>query len=597
MRKTLLTLFFSLFCISIFAYEENIKIDNIYYQFDDVNNTAKVVPQYHEIGFGGTQDGWMYGNDYSGDVIIPEQVSYNEKTYTVTAIGDCAFATSNIESLYIPKTVTTLENGWASAMNYLYTIECSDENPKYSVYKNVLYEGNTLLVCPRYYDETIYIKEGVTELYGGLNHCDFSYIVLPSTLQVIRDGTFNECSYLMEIEIPDNVTTIGKMAFNNCVSLSEITLGKNLTTVASDAFQNCEELKTVYNNSDLSITAGSSDCGGVALNALWVYNHHIHVYMTYYNLNFNFYSILGELYCIECGKSVNFWGELHYEVVTEPTENTDGEGHFYSQFNDSRIEDYSKYVVIPKGSNTPILPEEYEHIHFYENPDYTYDANTNSVTAQAVCYDYECTSEITETVELTLVTITPATSTTDGLSQWIGVFENPIFETYEGETQIIPSHTHIFDYVKYDINADSTQITAAANCSVCYEKISETVNFNYEIVDIATTEKEGKGRYYGIFTNEYFEDYEDFIILPKLPKEEDDEEISIKESTVKTLIYTHGSSVIIENAIGKKAMIYNIIGNLIYNRPIYNDKETIQLSQNGLYIIKVEDKIQKIIIK
>ena len=44
-------------------------------------------------------------------------------------------------------------------------------------------------------------------------------------------------------------------------------------------------------------------------------------------------------------------------------------------------------------------------------------------------------------------------------------------------------------------------------------------------------------------------------------------------------------------------MIYNIIGNLIYNRPIYTDKETIQLSQNGLYIIKVEDKIQKIIIK
>ncbi len=48
-------------------------------------------------------------NDYDGDLSIPEQITHNGTTYTVTAIRKFAFYGSSLTSITIPNSVTMLE--------------------------------------------------------------------------------------------------------------------------------------------------------------------------------------------------------------------------------------------------------------------------------------------------------------------------------------------------------------------------------------------------------------------------------------------------------------------------------------------------------
>lgn len=57
-----------------------------------------------------------YSNEYYGAVTIPESVTYNGNTYSVTSIGDRAFLRcSSLTSMEIPNSVTTL--GFMLSMN------------------------------------------------------------------------------------------------------------------------------------------------------------------------------------------------------------------------------------------------------------------------------------------------------------------------------------------------------------------------------------------------------------------------------------------------------------------------------------------------
>ena len=61
---------------------ENADGKTIYYNF--INNTKL------EVTYRGSSYS-SYSNEYSGNVVIPESVTYNEKKYSVTSIGQYAF--------------------------------------------------------------------------------------------------------------------------------------------------------------------------------------------------------------------------------------------------------------------------------------------------------------------------------------------------------------------------------------------------------------------------------------------------------------------------------------------------------------------------
>ena len=74
----------------------------IYYEW--INDSTELAVSYRTISNGG---GGYYGyHEYAGNIVIPESVIYNDKTYSVTSIGLYAFEScKDLVSVTIPKSI------------------------------------------------------------------------------------------------------------------------------------------------------------------------------------------------------------------------------------------------------------------------------------------------------------------------------------------------------------------------------------------------------------------------------------------------------------------------------------------------------------
>ena len=78
------------------------KVDGIYYKITSSSAPYTVAVTYRGKYF------HSY-NEYTGSVTIPEKVTYNGKTYSVTSIGGLAFyECSSLTSVTIPNSVTSI---------------------------------------------------------------------------------------------------------------------------------------------------------------------------------------------------------------------------------------------------------------------------------------------------------------------------------------------------------------------------------------------------------------------------------------------------------------------------------------------------------
>lgn len=78
------------------------------------------------------------------------------------------------------------------------------------------------------------------------NGCSaLSSIELPESLEKIEYNAFDDCSALKSIVIPDKVTYIGEGAFSKSTGLQEAYIGDGVTEIAAKAFAECTALKTV----------------------------------------------------------------------------------------------------------------------------------------------------------------------------------------------------------------------------------------------------------------------------------------------------------------------------------------------------------------
>jgi len=100
-------------------------------------------------------------------------------------------------------------------------------------------------------DLTFTLNGGGTEysVAGCLTSASGS-LVIPSIyneLPVTSIGpyTFNSCSSLINITIPESVTSIGEWAFRNCTSLVSVIIPEGVTSIGPYTFYNCTSLTTI----------------------------------------------------------------------------------------------------------------------------------------------------------------------------------------------------------------------------------------------------------------------------------------------------------------------------------------------------------------
>jgi hypothetical protein len=217
-----------------------------------------------------TVTGHVNGYDATGDLIIPESVSYGGKNYAVTTIGETAFLYCfYLTNLSIPNSVTTIE---ASAFAY-----CQGFTGDLVIPNSVTTVGyGAFQICPGF-DGDLIIGSGVTEIGDfAFNSCDGmkGTLYIPSNVQSLGGNSFgycafsgivvdpenpnydsrNDCNAIIETNtnelltgckntvIPDGVTSIGYCAFRGIAGLTSIAFPESLTTIGENAFAFCYDL-------------------------------------------------------------------------------------------------------------------------------------------------------------------------------------------------------------------------------------------------------------------------------------------------------------------------------------------------------------------
>lgn len=94
---------------------------------------------------------------------------------------------------------------------------------------------------------SIEIPDSVTAIgvYAFWKCSSLTSIVLPNGLTSISFGTFNGCNNLISIEIPESVTSIGSDAFRECSSLTNIKIPHGVTSIETYTFYKCSKLERI----------------------------------------------------------------------------------------------------------------------------------------------------------------------------------------------------------------------------------------------------------------------------------------------------------------------------------------------------------------
>ena len=230
-----LTLLIVLLSATTPAYAERTVIDGIYYDLNESNNTARVMYQHvDEYGRG--------YSDYSGEVVIPETITYNETTYSVTAIGSYAFCRSKgLTVITIPSSVISIEKSAFEYCTGLTTV---------TIPNSVTYIGESAFNDCSGLTSVTFNAEKCTKMgpyyYPVFKGCTgLTSLTIGEKVTTIPGCAFYGCSGLTFVTIPNFVTTIGDSAFYGCSGLTSVTIPNSVTTIGDSAFCNCNRLHSL----------------------------------------------------------------------------------------------------------------------------------------------------------------------------------------------------------------------------------------------------------------------------------------------------------------------------------------------------------------
>ena len=297
MKSLVLAVMGLLCCMSVSA--EDFAVDGIYYNI----TTDKTVAVTYQ-----GNSGYEFSDEYSGNVKIPESVTFDGNTYSVTSIGYGAFyGCSSLTSVEMGNSVTSIDDEAFAQCSSLTSVEmgnsvtsigdyafyncysltsvelpnsvtsigewafkqCSSltsveiPNSVTSIgfeafygtawYNNqpdgVIYAGKVLYkykgTMPA--NTSITIEDGTVSIsiYAFAGCSSLTSVEIPNSVTSIDDGAFYGCASLTSVEIPNSVKSIGNEAFWHCLSLTSVEMGNSVTSIGNSAFANCSSLTSV----------------------------------------------------------------------------------------------------------------------------------------------------------------------------------------------------------------------------------------------------------------------------------------------------------------------------------------------------------------
>ena len=209
--------------------------------------------------------------DIEGDIVIPEYVTINAKSYKVIAIDHRGFQGCNkVTSIKMP---SFLES-W---LNYSFA-DCSQLKsliiPKSLKFYSSCGLGWTMEHCIAGCDNLseIIVEEGNTDfcvengalmnknktvIYGYLGGLKNKEYTMPSTIKSMAEGTFANNKYLEIVNLSPNINHIPSDAFFCCKSLKTVHMSDNVLEISEQAFIDCaiEEIKLSSNLQEIERAA------------------------------------------------------------------------------------------------------------------------------------------------------------------------------------------------------------------------------------------------------------------------------------------------------------------------------------------------------
>ena len=205
-----------------------------------------------------------YDNSTPDGVIdIPDTVTKDNIDYTVTVIGNNAFESLNVSSVFIPATVTSIGPFAFRFCKFLATVTFAEDSQLKSIGLGAFY--GTEQAYPKF--KEIKIPDSVEAIgNSAFYYCqNLERIALPSALQTLSNATFYGCTALSEVTFPASLKIIERSAFSGCRNLSKVKLPASLKAIQSYVFDHCSDLKTVSYDGSLEqwnhITANNDVLG------------------------------------------------------------------------------------------------------------------------------------------------------------------------------------------------------------------------------------------------------------------------------------------------------------------------------------------------